>query len=608
MRGLLGGHRLGRNWWALGLAATVLVSAAVVGLNGLVLHQRRVDLQTRESVEQSYIRRAHMVRVFSLVQDVETSGRGFAMSANEGFLEPYMKAKERLPTEMMQLKRDAATVHEEASYRRLEVLVARKLELSAGLIARRRAGIPLTPIAGTGRGRQAMDEIRAVLGAWEERERKGLEARIDEANRANQALTAGLAALSAAVAALIALTVSGAAMMVRSTAKATAELELSRDEAETANRAKSAFLAMMSHELRTPLNGVLGMTHVLGATYLNARQRAHLDVIGSSGQSLLTILNDILDLSKIDAGKLEIETVPFALDELIESATSLWEPLAAAKGVTLLMEMGGDTPRWVAGDPIRLRQVIANLLSNAVKFTDQGEICLRVRADGDRLLFEVADTGPGISPAAQAKLFNDFSQADSSNSRIFGGTGLGLSISRKLCRLMGGDLTVFSVEGSGAVFHGWVRLGAAEAIVADPYVGDVNLAPMRVLVVDDNPTNRAVAQALLSALGMSVTLVGDGAEALDVLRSRPIDLALMDVNMPVMDGCEVLRKIRAGEAGNPAIPIIAFTADAMVGDRERYLAEGFDDYLAKPIQIAVLAQTLLAATERLSPPEVARFA
>jgi CheY-like chemotaxis protein len=389
--------------------------------------------------------------------------------------------------------------------------------------------------------------------------------------------------------------------MMRSTARAAAELEQSRDEAETANRAKSAFLAMMSHELRTPLNGVLGMTHALAATDLDARQREHLEIIGSSGRSLLTILNDVLDLSKIDAGKLEIETVPFALGDLLESAVSLWEPLASEKGLALRLELDGNVPPWVAGDPTRLRQVITNLLSNAVKFTDQGEVRISARTDqGGRLTFEVADTGPGIPAEAASRLFRDFSQADSSTSRQFGGTGLGLSISRKLCRLMGGDLTVSSVEGRGATFQGWVRLTAAQAVAAESHDDEVDLPGLRVLAVDDNAANRAVADALLSALGMSVTLACDGAEALEILANQPIDLVFMDVNMPVMDGAQALRAIRAGRAGDPLIPVIALTADAMVGDREKYLAQGFDDYLAKPIQPALLALALSSAARRLA--------
>ena len=605
---LLGARGLRHRWRSLGLAATGLVAVAVLCLGGLVLYQRSVDLRTRQSVEQSYVRRAHMMRVFSLVQDVETSGRGFAMSGNEGFLEPLWKAKKLLPAEMARLKQDAITAHEQPSFARLEFLVNRKLELSAGLITRRRVENLRggSPASGTGNGRRAMDEIRRVLGAWEDRERRELQHRIAAADRADAALTAGLAALSAAVATLVGLTVGGAILMMRATARAAADLEQSRDEAETANSAKSAFLAMMSHELRTPLNGVLGMAHALSLSQLDAKQQSYLNVIGASGQTLLMILNDILDLSKIEAGKLEIETVDFNLEELLEGVVALWALPAAEKGVALSLELAKGSPRWVSGDPTRLRQVITNLLSNAVKFTDQGAICLRVQAPDSRtVVFEVADSGLGIPAKVQARLFSDFSQADSSTSRKFGGTGLGLSISRKLCRLMGGDLTVFSVEGEGSTFRGSARLSAARApaaIVADQ---DVELPRLRVLAVDDNPANRAVADALLSAMGMQVILAQNGAEALEVLGAEAVDLVFLDINMPVMGGVQALQAIRAGQGGRPDVPVVALTADAMVGDRERYLAHGFDDHLAKPIQPRQLAHILGQTARRMTVQAVA---
>ena len=601
---------LGADWRALGVAIALIVSIAVVGLGGLVFHQRHVDLETRQSVEQSYIRRVHLLRIFSYVQDVETSARGYALRGEPGFLGPYYQAIRLLPREMAWLKAQAVMDHREAEYARLEGLITLKLQLSERVITgRATAPSAGAVLSGNGRGRRTMDEIRQVLGDWQDHEGHRREALITAADRADQELNAGLAALTGAVALLVALTVGGAVLVTRATARAAAELEQSRDEAEAANRAKSAFLAMMSHELRTPLNGVLGMTQVLAATGLDERQRAHLEIIGSSGRSLLMILNDVLDLSKIDAGKLEIETVPFAPRELLESVVSLWEPLAAEKGLSLLMQLDANLPAWVEADPTRLRQVITNLLSNAVKFTDRGEIRLRVRAGEEGwLAFEVADTGPGIAPGAEARLFIDFSQADSSTSRRFGGTGLGLSISRRLCRLMGGDLTVSSVEGHGATFSGWITVRPAEAPAVDTHSSDATLPGLRVLAVDDNRANRAVADALLSALGMTVTLANDGAEALNILRNQPIDLVFMDINMPVMDGVQALQAIRSGVAGDPAIGVIALTADAMIGDREKYLAHGFDDHLAKPIQPAMLALALSSAAKRLAAdqPSIAR--
>ena len=596
--------QLDRNWRAFGLGAVLFVSVSVVILGSLVLYQHDVDQRVQDSVEQSYVLRADMQGAFSLLQDIELGDRGFAITGNTMFLDPYTRAKGQLPAQMSLLRQGAAAAGELAYYGRLEPLVRQKLQDAANVIARRRLGGPqdATLLRGATRGKMTMDAIRLVLGQWQAHERDRLAAHIAAATASSQNLTVALAGLSAAVCALLLMAGGAAAMALRDSARVAAELAASRDEARAATQAKSAFLTMMSHELRTPLNGVLGMVHALTTTNLNARQRAHLDVIESSGRSLLLILNDILDLSKIEAGRLEVETVPFGLTQLLENVVALWGPPAAEKGLTLTLNLDPDLPAWAAGDPTRLRQVITNLLSNAMKFTDQGSICLRVRgADNGLLRVEVIDTGAGIPAIVQARLFTDFSQADSSTSRRFGGTGLGLSISRRLCRLMGGDLVVSSVEGLGSTFRASVLLGAAEpsAVAVEPE--SMEMPCLRILAVDDNAANRAVAEALLSALGLSVTLANDGAEALELLKRQAVDLVLMDINMPVMGGIEALRAIRRGEAGDPDIPIIALTADAMLGDRERYLAEGFDDHLAKPIEPTALIHMLLAAG-RSAPP------
>jgi signal transduction histidine kinase/ActR/RegA family two-component response regulator len=590
--------QLDRNWRAFGLGAVLFVSVSVVALGSLVLYQHDVDERVQDSVEQSYVLRADMQGAFSLLQDIEVGDRGFVITGDTLFLEPYTRAKGKLPAQMALLRQGAAAAREQAYFGRLEPLVRQKLRDANDIVLRRRLGGAQdeTLLHGVARGKMTMDAIRAVLGQWQDHERDRLAARIAAAKASSQSLTVALAGLSAAVCALLLMAGGAAAMALRDSARVAAELAASRDEARAATQAKSAFLTMMSHELRTPLNGVLGMVHALTRTNLNARQRAHLDVIDSSGRSLLLILNDILDLSKIEAGRLEVETVPFGLTRLLENVVALWGPPAAEKGLTLTLDLDPSIPAWAAGDPTRLRQVVTNLLSNAMKFTDQGSICLRVRAaDSGLLVIEVIDTGAGIPDAVQARLFTDFSQADSSTSRRFGGTGLGLSISRRLCRLMGGDLVVSSVEGMGSTFRASVMLGAAEpnAVAIEPE--SIDLPSLRVLAVDDNAANRAVAEALLSAIGLSVTLANDGAQALEVLKRQAVDLVLMDVNMPVMGGVEALRAIRRGEAGDPDIPIIAVTADAMLGDRERYLAEGFDDHLAKPIEPTALIQMLFAA-------------
>jgi signal transduction histidine kinase len=372
-----------------------------------------------------------------------------------------------------------------------------------------------------------------------------------------------------------------AARLVRGNARA---LEQAQAEALEASRAKSAFLAMMSHELRTPMNGVLGMAHALAATKLGEKQAAYLDMIIRSGDGLMAILNDILDLSKIEAGKLELETVSFSLPDLAQQAYVLWSETARTKGVELTLEIDPATPPWLAGDPTRLRQVMMNLVSNALKFTAEGRVDLRIapRADGVEIM--VSDTGVGMTEAQLGRLFEAFSQAESSTARRFGGTGLGLSICRRLVEMMGGTIAVTSRQGQGSTFTVFAPLRPAPAPDAIERPSQVvGLDGRELLVVDDNAVNQAVARAILEAAGARVTVAGDGREGLERLRGGPFDIVLMDVHMPEMDGVEALRRIRAGEAGRPDIPVLALTADAMSGEGERLCALGFDGAQPKPI-------------------------
>jgi signal transduction histidine kinase/ActR/RegA family two-component response regulator len=572
---------------ARGLVVSLLT--AMVTLVVLVHHQRTVDVATRNNVVRSYVLRSHIQRIFSLLQDIETSTRGFALTGEETFLAPYDRALPKIPQEMAALR--ASTVHaaDRAYVERLDGLVHRKLEISSRCVELRRSGSHDAARARVkaAQSRMAMDQIRAAVTAWDAHEQRELDQRLAAADAAGRELTLELRGLAAGVLLIVTLGVWGAFALARS-----------RDEADAASRAKSTFLAMMSHELRTPLNGVLGMAHVLAASPLDARQHGYVEVIESSGQSLLAILNDILDLSKIEAGKLEIEAITYCLADLLHSIVALWRAPAAEKGLVLAVELEDGIPDWVVGDPTRLRQILTNLLSNAVKFTDQGEIRLRVGYADQRLWFQVADTGMGISPAVLPKLFSEFSQADASVGRKFGGTGLGLSISRRLCRLMGGDLQARSVEGAGSTFAGSIVAQAATASVEVAEAEAQTALPrLQILAVDDNPGNRAVIEALLHSLGLPVTLACDGAEALNILRVSPMDLVLMDINMPGMNGVEALAAIRAGKAGAPGVRVVALTADAMAGDRERYLAEGFDGHLSKPLKPAALVEVLAQALQ-----------
>lgn len=371
-----------------------------------------------------------------------------------------------------------------------------------------------------------------------------------------------------------------------------------REEAEAkaleASQAKSAFLAMMSHELRTPMNGVLGLAHALRGTRLDAQQAGYLEMIEESGQGLIAILNDILDLSKIEAGKLSLDLAPFDVRKLALQTRAVWSESARLKGLDLILEVGPSIPPWVFGDAARVRQILMNLISNALKFTEKGRVIIRLAADdGDSLSIAVSDTGVGMSAEQIERAFTPFAQGDPSIARRFGGTGLGLSICRQLAEKMDGEITVSSAQNLGSTFTAHLRL---PAVAAPALVAAQAQAPQldgaRVLVVDDNVVNQTVARAILEAVGAAVAVANDGHAALARLRVEDFDVVLMDVHMPVMDGVEAVRRIRAGETGRSDQPVVALTADAMMGDAERLMAQGFDDAHPKPVQPAGLLATV----------------
>lgn len=436
------------------------------------------------------------------------------------------------------------------------------------------------------------------------------------------------------------------------------ELQKAQAAAESASAAKSEFLAAMSHEIRTPLNGILGMAQALHGRNIAPEERDMVTTILESSKSLMTILNDILDLSKIEAGKLELSPVDGDLRHKLARLQKFYQPSAEEKGLYLKLVIDPNLPSRLNFDPVRIRQCVSNLVSNALKFTQTGGIVMAVKSqtapdNGEDVLVtvHVSDTGIGISQEARAQLFGQFTQADSSTTRKFGGTGLGLAIARKLSRMMGGDIKVASEVGKGSVFSFTFRAskaqtqaapvstGAPSLSLVEPKAPPVvslesvalggelspeeeiinmnepanNAAPhdavqrgvdslrgLRALIVDDNAVNRRVARLFIEPQGLIATEAEHGREALDMLAREPFDLILLDMHMPVMDGRETIRQIRASNEDWSTLPVIALTADAMSGDREKCISLGMDGYVPKPVDQRELFVEILSVISQVA--------
>jgi signal transduction histidine kinase/CheY-like chemotaxis protein len=403
---------------------------------------------------------------------------------------------------------------------------------------------------------------------------------------------------------------------------ATEKTQKMAEAALMASKAKGDFLANMSHEIRTPMNGVLGMVDLLLRTDLSGEQRESCKIIKSSADSLLCIINDILDFSKIEAGKMQVEKVEFDLLDTVNGAVKLLSPQASLKGLDLTSNIDHGLGPVLVGDSIRIRQILLNLLNNAVKFTEKGKVHLEINrisesAEEVELRFAVTDTGIGISAEDQTKLFQSFTQADTSTTRRFGGSGLGLAICRKLVELMGGNIGLDSEPGKGSTFHLTIKLGKPNATThqaatdaaahngsapnGETSGADAEPCPVpednRILLVEDNPINQVVAVKQLEKLGFKVDIAGNGVDAVEFQRQRKYPIILMDCQMPVLDGYEATKRIRQLETEQHLEPvrIVAMTANAMEGDPELCMATGMNDYVAKPVDRHKLATILKRA-------------